>query len=366
MKKIKIAQFVGHMNCGGTETMLMNLFRNIDKSKYQFTFIENNPQKSWYSDEITEKKGEIIKVKEFSFRGIFSYYKELVNLFKTQHFDVVHSHVFLHSGIVMLAAKRAGVKIRISHSHSAMRKDDNSLLKKFFLRFLLLRYSTKILACSTEAGICLFGKKFLNRGIVVPNPVQLDKINDVKLSEVNKIRDEYCISKDQLVLGHIGRLVEVKNHKFLIELAKNLKQQNVDFKMFFVGDGPLKETIREDIRKLNLEDNIIMTGNITNVYQFMRIFDIFLLPSFYEGLPVTLIEAQASGVYSIVSDQISKESDLGLDLMCFMNINEIDGWLKKILSFSKINVSRKRINKVIDEKKYSVTSLLKEYENIYD
>ena len=126
MKKIKVAQFVGSMNCGGTETMLMKLFSEIDKKKYEFFFIENIKEKSWYTDEIIKLGGKVVKVPQFRFINIIKYFCYLVRLFKKEKFDVVHSHVFLHSGIVMAAAKIANVPIRISHSHSAMRSSDNT------------------------------------------------------------------------------------------------------------------------------------------------------------------------------------------------------------------------------------------------
>lgn len=363
--KIKVAQFVGLMNCGGSETMLMNLFDNIDKEKYEITFIENEAGPSWYSEEIKLKGGKIVKVDNPTKVGMIKYIKQLINVFKTGHYDVVHSHVFLHSGIVMYAAKKANVPIRISHSHSAMNKDDNNIIKMFALRTLILKYSTNLVACSTEAGICLFGNKFLKIGRVLPNPIKLNDIKNVTSDSVNKLKLNYNISNDCLILGHVGRLVQVKNHDFLFEIAKHLKENGIVFKMFFLGEGPLHDEIQSKIIDYNLEKNIFMTGNVKNVYEYMRMFDILLLPSFYEGLPVTLIEAQASGLYSIVSNKVSKESDLGLGLVDFENINDCKTWVNKIVDFKPIDVNIEKIYKTIIRKKYSSDILVKEYEKMY-
>lgn len=367
-KKIRVAQFVGTMNCGGTETMLMNLFRNFDKQKYEFYFIENKKEKSWYDDEIESLGGHIVRINNINDVGIKKYIQELIFIFKNKKINVVHSHVFLHSGIVMYAAKKAGIKVRISHSHSAMSKKDNSRIKLHVLRHLILKYSTHIAACSTEAGICLFGDIFTDTGLLLNNPIELDKIKNVDKQEVENLRKQYSISKNTLVIGHVGRLVEVKNHSFLIKLAQKLKEENIDFKMFFIGDGILKKDIIKQIKEKKLDNHIILTGNIpnVNVYDYMKLFDIFLLPSIYEGLPVTLIEAQASNLYSIVSSNISKECDLGLELVKFESISDIDSWKDDIINFKKKKISSKKIYSTIDEKKYSFSSIVPEYEKLYN
>lgn len=363
--KIKIAQFVGSMNCGGTETMLVNLFQEFDKNKYEFVFIENVSEKCWYDDEIIKHGGRILKIQNFSFNHIISYVKELKKVFKEEQFDVVHSHVFLHSGIVLYAAKLAGIPIRIAHSHSAMNKSDNNFIKLKLLRNMIFLNATKILACSTEAGICLFGKRFLKEGQVVPNPIQLSNIQNVREQDIQKIKKQYKIDDNCFVIGHVGRLVEVKNHKFMVELANKLNELNFEFKMFFLGDGPLKDEVMSMINDYNLNEKIIMTGNVTHVYDYMNLFNILILPSFYEGLPVTLIEAQASGLFSIVSDKVSKESDLGLGLMAFESIENLNNWVKFIMNFNPENISKKEIYKRINEKKYSSSSAIEEYEQIY-
>ena len=364
--KLKVAQFVGTMNCGGTETMLMNLFRNIDKEKYEFVFIEDSQEKSWYDDEIEKIGGRIVHVKSLKSLGLFKYIKQLKDLFKNEKFDVVHSHVFLHSGFVMLAARMAGIRSRISHSHSAMRNNDVNFLKKMILRFLIVNNSTKLAACSTEAGNFLFGKRnFKRNGVLLPNPVLLTKINNISDDVAFEMKKNYDINNKILVIGHVGRLIDVKNHRFMISLAKKLKNDNFNFRMFFLGDGPLKEEINYAIEKEGLSDCIIMTGNVSNVYEYMKMFDILILPSLYEGLPVTLVESQASGLYSIVSDKVSKESDLGLDLVQFESIDDVNIWADIIKRFKKKKISKTKITEVIEDKGFSERTSLKLYDKLY-
>ena len=366
MKKIKIAQFVGSMDCGGTETMLMNIFRNFNHNEFEFIFVENVCKNTWYRDEILSLNGQIKKISPFRLMNINKYIRELIEFFKNEKIDVVHSHVFLHSGIVLYAAKKAGVKIRIAHSHSAMKTSDNNRLKFLFMQRLILKNATKLVACSTEAGLCLFGKQFKIKGIVLPNPIELNKIKHIKKNDVDLLKNKYHINNVDLIIGHVGRLVEVKNHNFLIDIAKILKNKNVNFKMFFLGDGDLREHIQNRIKNEKLEDYIILTGNVSNVYNYMNFFDLLLLPSFYEGLPVTLIEAQASNLQCIVSNNVSRESDLGLGLINFLDINKIEDWINEIINFKKTHVlSKKNIYTRIREMKYDTDISRLEYEKIY-
>lgn len=365
-ERIKVAQFVGSMNCGGTETMLFNLFKNIDKKTYEFTFIENTEEKSWYDDEIEKLGGKIIRIKKMEKMGIIKYIKQLTTIFNNEKFDVVHSHVFLHSGIVMLAAKKAKVRKRISHSHSAMGKRDYNPLKMLCMKKFILKYSTNIVACSKEAGICLFGKNFLKNGIILPNPIDLKRINEISESSIKKIIEKHRLNiNKELIIGHVGRLEEVKNHDFMIKVLKKLKDNNFKFKMFFLGDGTLKKQIQEKILQNKLENDIIMTGNVSNVYEYMKVFDLLLLPSKYEGLPVTLIEAQAAGLYSIVSKNVSSESDLGLNLIEFIDINDENEWVKRIIKYKKSKQDEERIYRRIIERKYAADISANEYEKIY-
>lgn len=364
--RIKVAQFVGTMNCGGTETMLVNLLKNIDKDKYEFVFIENTQEKCWYDDEILKLGGKILRVKPFSFRAIFTYINDLKELFVKEQFDVVHSHVFLHSGLVMLAARKAKIKKRIAHSHSAMRDKDNNIFKLKFLRTLLLKNSTDLVACSTEAGVCLFGERFNEKGIVIPNPINLDVMDKITNKELVTIKKKYSLNDKEYIIGHVGRLIEIKNHKFMLELAKKLNEDGINFKMIFVGDGPEKQNIVQLIKKYGLEQKVILTGVVDNseVYKLMKIFNLLLLPSIYEGLPVTLIEAQALNLYSIVSTNVSKESDLGINLMQFETVDNVLLWKKEILEqMKKVNVKDKKRSSKLD--KYDSKCAAKEYEKIY-
>lgn len=367
--KVKILYFVGSMNCGGTETMLMNIFRELDNKNFEITFAINEKEEGWYEKEILSLNGKILRIKKIGDIGLTKYIKYLSNIFREGKYDVVHSHTFLHSGFVMKAARKAGVKVRIAHSHSAMDHFERSIkyfLKKFFLQKLILKNSTHLLACSTEAGLCLFGKKFYKKGIVIKNPIRIKEIKKIIEEDQSKIKEKYNIKQNELVIGHVGRFVEVKNHKFILEIAKKLKKQNIDFKMFLIGEGELFEEIKNKCYEMALDDLIIFTGNKANVYEYINSFDVFILPSFYEGLPLTAIESQGFGVKSLVSNKVSKESDLGIGILEFLDIDSSPKlWVEKILGAKEAKKDTKKSIQALIDNGYKIEDIIEKLENIY-
>ncbi|MCI9246436.1 MAG: glycosyltransferase family 1 protein [Clostridia bacterium] len=370
MSKIKVLEFVGSMNCGGAETMLMNIFRKFDKEKYEFTFMVNIQEKGWYDDEILALGGKIVRINKIQNGRLNQYINYLANLFIEGNYDVVHAHTFLHSGFVMKAAKKAGIKVRITHSHSAMDHFEKSMKYKFkkkYLQNLILKNANYLLACSTEAGECLFGKQFQTRGRIVKNSIRIDEIE--KITDSKNLKDEYNIQESELILGHIGRFVEIKNHQFLLEIAKTLKEKNICFKMFLIGNGGLFEKVQEQCNQLGLKDNIIFTGIRDNVYEYINMFDIFLLPSLYEGLPLTAIEAQGFGVKSLISDKVSKEVDLHIDLVKFLPVDEkVEIWTEEIIEQSKNKIYKNKEQGISALKRegYGVESTIEALTNIYN
>ena len=368
--KVKILYFVGSMNCGGTETMLMNVFRKLNKEKYEVFFMVNNKEEGWYDKEILNLGGKILRIKKIEEIGFRNYIKYLTNIFKEEKFDVIHSHTFLHSGFVMKAAKKAGVNIRIAHSHSDMDHFEKNIkykIKKRYLKRLILKNATHLLACSTEAGTCLFGNVFKTKGTIIKNSVRIEEIKKTmeKQELKEKIKKQYNINENQLIIGHVGRFVEIKNHKFILEIAKELRKQRVNFKLFLVGDGELLEKTKKECYDKGLEESVIFTGNIQNVYEYINVFDVFLLPSFYEGLPLTVIEAQGFGKKCLISQKISREADLNMGLVKFLDIDSgVDIWIKKILEKNSKENKIKTIQTLVNNG-YDIESVIKTLENVY-
>ena len=369
MKK-KILHVVGGMDVGGTETMLMNLYRNIDREKYEFHFISYYGREGFYDEEILELGGKIIHL-DFSKRlGALGSILELRRVIKENNYDVVHTHTLFNCGIGVFAAWLGGPKVRISHAHTVF-EEKNSFIKNMYIRImrkLIQIFSTHYLACSNKAGEFLFGKNILKKSnyLFIPNYVNYEKFMNSSSRDIG--RDILQIKKDEIVIGHVGRLIEPKNHIFILEILKILKSKGVKIKSIFVGDGHLREDIEQKIEEYSLKDEVIITGMVRDIQGFLKCMDIFLLPSTYEGFGLVLLEAQSSGLHCIASTAIQDETDLGLGLLERYDLNlGAEFWADKILKSleKREDISSEDIREAFIKRKYDLNSILKSLDKVY-
>ena len=326
-KPIRILHVVVNMNRGGAETLIMNLYRNIDRSKVQFDFLTCN--EGVFDKEIDELGGTVYQIPYVNVVGHFGYIGSLNNFFSNHHdYQIVHIHLNKMSGLVTRAAKRYGIKYCITHSHNT--GGEGSFLAKAYKWYSSLyipRNTDYQFACSQAAAEWLFGNKsadakLLNNGI---EPEMF-----MYSPEVRKQKREELEIDDQLVIGHVGRFTKQKNHKFLIEVfAKFLKRQPNSI-LLLCGDGVLRKDIEIRVKELDIQENVKFLGVRSDVHQLLQVFDIFLFPSLHEGLPVTLIEAQAAGIPCVISDEITTEVDLGMNLIKFLSLTSVDIWVHKL------------------------------------
>ncbi len=357
----RILQIVTIMDRAGLETMLMNYYRNIDRSRFQFDFLVHNPRKGDYDDEIKALGGRIFVAPSLSLKNLLSY-KGWLKKFLAQHpeYTVVHSHLDALSALPLSAAKAAGVKRRYAHGHvngfdGDLKKPIRMVLKKF-----IPRLATKLFACSDEAGKFMFGK---HKFAVWPNAIDLDKFKfDSKTR--SKIRKQYGL-EDSFVVGHIGRFNTQKNHQFLIEVFSELSKVRPEAKLVLVGDGPLKPSIEEKADQLGLSDKVIFTGNISRVDELAQAMDVFVLPSTYEGLGIVAVEAQASGLICLASDRVSRQIDL-IDGNKFIKLDKAS-WLDALVSFEPLSSqARLKNNQTVTKTDYNIKKAVKKAETIYD
>ena len=345
---IRIAQIIGKWLGGGVESVVMNYYRHIDRTKIQFDFICDEDSTNIPYDEIKKLGGKIILVPPY--QKVFEYQKDLIKIFKDNNYKIVHSHLNTLSVFPLRAAKKAGVPVRIAHSHSTTNKKEwKKNLVKQVLRPFSKVYATNYMCCSELAGRWLFGNKEYDKGNVylLNNAIDLDKFKyDEKIRK--EIRKELNIKDDTLVIGHIGRFVEQKNHKFLIDIFNEVHKQNNNSLLILVGQGPLMEEIKEKVKKLGLEDCVKFLGQRNDVNELYQVFDVFCLPSLYEGLPVVGIEAQATGLLCVLSDDMTKETKV-LNETEFLSLKQsADIWAKIILNkqlilLDKNNTAKKKI-----------------------
>ncbi len=354
---IRILHIVTYMGRGGLETMLMNYYRNIDRAKVQFDFLVHRDFKADYDDEIKSLGGKIFRIRPLNPFSI-SYYKELYNFFKSHKYNIVHSHLDCMSAVPLLVAKLCKVRIRIAHAHSAKQDVNAKYPLKIILKLFIKCFATQLFACSKKAGLWTFKtKKFdlLNNAINVEN-FSKARISD-SLSYINeKVQNKY-------IIGHVGRFEYPKNHKFLIEIFNEILKTNNDSILILVGNGTLLKEIKQKTEELNISENVLFTDNITNVNEILKIFDIFVFPSIYEGFPVTSVEAQAAGLPCILSDNITHDCKITEDVH-FVSLNKSpEFWAKKILEFK--NYKKKDNSEKIIQAGFDIKENAKWLENYY-
>ena len=315
-KPIRVAQIIGKAINGGTESFAMNYYTNMDHSKVQFDFFVESTSKIIDKEKIESLGGKVVIIPSYTY--IFVYIKTLKKLFKEGSYDIVHSNMNALSVFTLYAAKKAGVKVRIAHSHSTTNKKEH--LRNFIkniLRLFSKKYATHYFACSELAGRWLFGDKTFNKGevTVINNAIELEKY---KFNEQTRdsLRAKYGLT-NQFVIGHIGRFMSQKNHTFLIDIFYEVVKRQHNSKLLLIGDGPLYDEIVNKVHTLNLDDKVVFTGVKQNAYDYYNAMDVFVLPSLYEGLPVVGVEAQANGLPIVTSDTVTRDLNIagGVDYL---------------------------------------------------
>ena len=326
MDKIKILVVTATMNAGGLENQLMHLLRNADKETFQIDF-SSKLADSYYRKEIESLGAKYYVLPEMNRKNIFSYFLSMMKIMKNGKYDVVHSNELFHSGIVLLAAYFAGVKCRIAHSHSIYDLDDvnaeRSTLRKIyssFMRLLILLFSNVQIGCSTAAGEFLFGEKAVKKDTyhLLFNSVDTREYLDNYEKEET---GEFCEAEWINVL-HVGRVYEVKNQLFITEIAEEFKKRGKKIRILCAGNGNQEyiDKVQETIKSKDLHKHMKMLGVRKDISELLRKSKAFILPSLYEGMPLVLIEAQASGIHCVSADTFSKEVDFGINAVEWLSL----------------------------------------------
>lgn len=302
---IRILHVVTYMGRGGLETMIMNYYRHLDRSKVQFDFLVHRDFRGDYDDEIESLGGRIFRIPRLV-PWSRSYLKSLENFFcEHSAYKIVHVHQDCLSSVILKVAKKCGVPVRIAHSHNSNQDKNLKYPIKLLCKQFIPTYATHLFACGKEAGDWMFsGAPFrvLNNAIDAKQYVY-------DSNRRCQIRAALGIPDDAFVIGHIGRFNAVKNHAFLLDVFARVRQQGSNAILLLVGDGDLRAEMEQKAATLSISSNVIFTGIRSDVPELLQAMDCFVFPSLYEGLPVTLIEAQAAGLPCIVSDGVPIECD---------------------------------------------------------
>lgn len=329
---LRVAEIIGKYLGGGVEAVVLNYYKNIDRNKIQFDFICDSDSTDIPYEEIESLGGRVILIPPY--QKVFKYQKELKRVLKEGNYKIVHSHINALSIFPLRAAKKAGVPIRIVHSHSTSNKKEwkKNLIKNILRPFSKV-YANGYMCCSELAGRWLFGNKEYDKGSVylLNNAIDLNKYKyDEKIRK--KKRKELGIKDTTFVVGHIGRFVEQKNHRFLIDVFYEIHKKNNDSILLLAGQGPLMDEMKDKVHNLKLDECVRFLGQRKDANELYQAFDLFLLPSLYEGLPVVGVEAQASGNLCYLSTDMTKETKV-LDSTKFMSLNNsAEEWASSILN----------------------------------
>lgn len=367
MKPIRILHEVTSMNTGGVENLLMNIYRNIDRTKIQFDFmLHREAGKGFFDNEIKELGGRLYSGIPFNPLKHKKYLKSLDDFFENnKEYKIIHTHNAF-SMFTLRSAQKYNVPVRIAHSHNTAPKWNNYKTPfKLYARSKVKKYATNYFSCSTPAGEYYFGKKTVDNGevLLLKNGIITDKFkfnNELR----KKYRDELGL-KDEFAIVHIGRFNVQKNHQYLIEIFEKLNKINQKIKLFLFGEGELEKQIRKIVKEKQLEDKVIFLGVKGNVNEYLNAMDLFILPSLFEGLPLTGIEAQTNGLPCIVSDTITKEVKL-TDLVSFISIKEEpQKWAEIIIDKFNNRIDRKDMSEEIIKAGYDINNTVKLLEKFY-
>ncbi|MDM5303330.1 glycosyltransferase family 1 protein [Bacillus subtilis] len=330
----RVLHVLSGMNRGGAETMVMNLYRKMDRSKVQFDFLTYRNDPCAFDEEILSLGGRLFYVPSIGQSNPLTFVRNVKHtITENGPFSAVHAHTDFQTGFIALAARLAGVPVRVCHSHNTSWKTGfnwKDRLQLMVFRRLILANATALCACGEDAGKFLFGHSNMERVHLLPNGIDLDLFAP-NVQWADEEKTARGIAADRLIIGHVARFHEVKNHAFLLKLAAHLKERGVRFQLVLAGDGPLREKMEEEARRQNLLSDVLFLGTEDNIHELMRTFDVFVMPSLYEGLPVVLVEAQASGLPCIISDTITEKVDAGLGLVTRLNLSEPIGiWAETI------------------------------------
>jgi glycosyltransferase EpsF len=361
-KPLRVAQVIGSISKGGVDAVVTSYYRVIDKSMIQFDFIIHANSPATLPDDILGMGCRVYKVPpcwQLPF-----YIKSLVNIFKEGKYKIVHSHMNSLSVFALFAAKTAGVPIRIAHSHSTSGKGE--LLKnliKNLLRPLSKVCATHCFACSAHAGRWLFGRKAFQAGKIkiIKNAINVDKF---KFEDKVRARTRRELGVEgKIVVGHVGRFSPQKNHMFMLEVFRETLRLEPESVLLLIGDGKLFSKVKEKAQSLRIANSILFLRTRNDLHELYQAMDVFLLPSLYEGLPISGLEAQCSGLPCIFSSEISDEASAGGKVAYVPLKASAKIWADRLLTYARIK-DRKSLSDAFLEY-HDVNFCIRELEDVY-
>lgn len=360
MQKKKILIIAAAMDVGGIENQLMHLLRNADKEKFQIDFTSTVPH-SYYRDEIESLGGKVHSISRMSRKNPLPYCRALIRIMREGKYDIVHSHELFHSGIVLLTAAIAGVPGRFVHAHNWSDGDGSGrkrgIVRTVYnavMRQMIRKYSTCQIACSTLAGKFLYGDDILDKPSyhLVFNSVDTGKyLQNYERKESGEFCDDGWINVLQ-----VGRFSEIKNQLFTAQIALELKKRGKKIRILCAGNNgnEYEDKVTAAIGEMEIREHMLLLGVRNDIDVLMRKSSAFLLPSLYEGMPLVLIEAQASGLPCVVADTFSREVDFEIGKVNWMQLSDgVSAWADAVeAAVSECRAEKEDVVRVVNEKRF--------------
>lgn len=339
---IRILNLFTILDRGGAETMVMNYYRHIDKTKVQFDFLVHRPERGAYEDEIESLGGKVYRMRPIRPGSFHKYEKELDIFFKEHpEYKIIHSHCSELGYYAFKVGKKNNVPVRICHAHSAPTLKNASFISKLknifriYFKNSIRPLTTDMFVCSTVAGDWLFGEQNQSRFVMVNNAIDSQKYIPNDNIRTN-IRQQYSLH-DKFVIGHVGRFVTAKNHTFMIDAFNEVKKKNDSALLMLIGsyDSALGRAMQKKAEDLGIQDSVLFVGEVPNVNEVLQGFDVFFFPSLFEGLPVSVVEAQAAGLQCVISDTITKQCIVTNNVEALSLEEPLSVWADTLLKYSK-------------------------------
>ncbi len=361
-ESVRILQLFTIMNRGGAETNVMNYYRKLDKSKFQFDFAVHRQEQGAYEDEIIKLGGNIFRFQNINPFRLKKYKRQIQYFFDSHDYQIIHGQCSELGYFFYKEAYKRGVPVIIAHGHNSNPKFDLKSIFRWFWKKSMMRYVNTYFSCGDEASVWLFGKKNASKAFTMTNAIDT-KWFTYSEEKALQIRKQFDAEQTKNFI-HVGRFNIQKNHEFLIAVFKELLQINSNQKLFLVGEGELKNQIQELVAKLGIEQKVVFLGSRNDVNELLQGMDVFLFPSLFEGLPVSFVEAQASGIHCVISDGIPKEAILIPENVSVLSLKESAiQWANKI---NALNLSSKKdVSQQIIDKGYDIESNVRILENKY-
>ena len=362
-KPIKILQLFAQLNRGGAETNIMNYYRKIDRTKFEFDFAIHRPEKGHYHDEILQMGGKIFRFSALNPLKINIYKKEIIDFFdKNKDYQIIHGNNSEMGIYFYEEAKKRNIPVIIAHGHISNSGISIKSIFRWYYKNQIKKYVTTYFACGQDASVWLFGKKDSIKTFIMNNAIDatLFAFKNEKDLETRKILN----AEKTLNILHVGRFFKEKNHSFLIDVFSELNKINPNTKLFLVGEGNLKTKILEKVKNLSLDEKVVFLGSRSDVNVLSQAMDLYLFPSLFEGLPVSLVEAQAAGLKCIISDGVPKEAILipeNVEVIALKKTPKY--WASQINNFR--NHKKTDVGQIIIEKGYDINANVTILENKY-